>query len=73
MATIAFHGPNASQASRSWPAAAKEEEPREMREWRRANGDVRNSVPTAAALLQLMEGHGVPSVVMFNGIIGCPQ
>jgi hypothetical protein len=74
-ATIAFYGPNASRASKVAVGivTAEDKEPDEMRDWKVGNGDVRNDMAIAAAILEFMEKHGVLSVVMSDGLMGCPH
>jgi hypothetical protein len=75
MATVAFYGPDASRASKVAVGIimAEDEEPREMQEWKLAAGDVRNDVAIGAEILEFMEKHGVMSVVMSDGLMGCPH
>ena len=75
IATIAFYGPNATRASKVAVGIvmAEDEEPHEMRDWKVETGDVRNDMPIAAAILEFMEKHGVLSVAMSDGLMGCPH
>lgn len=74
-ATICFYGPDAKRATKVAVGivGADEEEPREMRQWTTATGDVRNNSAIAAEILGFMEKHGALSVIMTDGIIGCPH
>jgi hypothetical protein len=74
-ATIAFYGPDASRATKVVVGIVRSEheEVSELGKWQIVHGDVRNDVAIAAAMLEFMERHGVLSVAMSNGIIGCPH
>lgn len=75
VATIAFYGPNLSQATKVAVGIVPSEtaEPREVRDWKVENGDVRADPAIAQEILDFIEGHSVLSVVMTDGIIGCPH
>ena len=75
VATIAFYGPNLSQATKVVVGVVPSEnsEAQELRDWKVDHGDVRSDATVAAEMLEFMERHGVLSVVMTDGIIGCPQ
>ena len=75
VATIAFYGPNLSQATKVAVGIVPSEnaEPVEMRDWNVDRGDIRNDAGIAREILEFMEKHGVLSVVMTGGIIGCPH
>jgi hypothetical protein len=75
LATVAFYGPDASRASKvvAGIVHSEHEEARELCDWQLVNGDVRNDVAIAAAMLEFMEKHGVLSVVMSDGLMGCPH
>ena len=45
----------------------------ELGKWMIETGDVRNDVAIAAAMLEFMEKHGVLSVAMSDGLMGCPH
>ena len=74
-ATVAFYGPNLAQATKVVvgivPAAAAEVQ--ELRDWKVERGDVRSDAAVAREMLEFMEGNGVLSVIMTDGIIGCPH
>ena len=74
-ATIAFYGPNLSQATKVAVGIVPREnaEPAEMRDWQVDLGDVRNDAGIVREILEFMEKHGVLSVAMTGGIIGCPH
>ena len=75
VATIAFYGPNLSQATKVAAGIVPSEtaEPLEVRDWKVENGDVRVDPAIAQGILDFIEGHSVLSVVMTDGIIGCPH
>ncbi len=75
MATIAFYGPNLSQATKVAVGIVPSEnaEVGEMRDWKVERGDVRTDSGIAGEILEFMEKHGVLTVVMTDGIIGCPH
>jgi hypothetical protein len=75
VATIAFYGPNLSQATKVAVAIVPSEtaEPREVRDWKVESGDVRVDPTIAQEILDFIAGYSVLSVVMTDGIIGCPH
>jgi hypothetical protein len=75
VATIAFYGPNLSQATKVAVGIVPFEnaEVAEMRNWTVDHGDIRSDTGVAREILELMEEHGVLSVAMTDGIIGCPH
>src|SRR6202140_4504870 len=75
IATIAFYGPNLSQATKVAVGIVPSEsaEPREVRDWKVENGDVRADPAIVQEILDFIEGHCVLSVIMTGGIIGCPH
>ena len=75
VATIAFYGPNLSQSTKVAVGIVPSEtaEPREMRDWKVEHGDVRADPTIAQEILDFIESHSVLSVVMTDGIIGCPH
>ena len=75
VATIALYGPNLSQATKVAVGIVPSEtaEPREVRDWKVENGDVRADPAIAQEILDFIEGHSVLSVVMTDDIIGCPH
>jgi hypothetical protein len=74
-ATIAFYGPDASRATKVVVGIvpSEHEDVGELGKWTVENGDVRNDVAIAAAMLEFMEKHGVLSVAMSDGLMGCPH
>jgi hypothetical protein len=75
VATIAFYGPNLSQATKAAVGiiASEHEEAGEMRAWHVLSGDIREDIGTAREILEFIELHGARSVAMTGGIIGCPH
>src|SRR5262249_55680964 len=75
IATIAFYGPNISCATKVVVSIIPNEhaEPSELRDWQIVHGDVRNQPEIAAEMLAFMEIHGAKSVVMSDGLMGCPH
>jgi hypothetical protein len=75
VATIAFYGPNLSQATKVAVGIVpfKNEEVAAMRDWKVDHGDVRADSGIAQEILEFIEKHGALSVVMTDGIIGCPH
>ena len=73
--TIAFYGPNLSQATKVAVGImrSENEEATEMRAWRVLSGDIREDAGIAKEILEFIEQHGALSVVMTDGIIGCPH
>jgi hypothetical protein len=75
MATIAFYGPNLNQATKVAVGIMPSEdaEVKELRDWKVDHGDIRTDPTIAREILEFMEKHGVLSVAMTDGIIGCPH
>ena len=74
-ATIAFYGPDLVRASKVAVGIVPYEaaEVREMRAWQLETGDVRADAQIAQEILEYIEAHGALSVIMTDGIIGCPH
>src|SRR5260370_736863 len=74
-ATIAFYGPNLSQATKVAVGIVPSEDSDvdEMRDWQVENHDIRADPGVAREILEFLETHHVLSVVMTDGIIGCPH
>src|SRR5262249_37375597 len=73
--TIAFYGPNLSQATKVAVGIvpSENEAVEELRDWK---VDVETSAPTPALpreILEFIEKYQVRSVAMTDGIIGCPH
>jgi hypothetical protein len=75
VATIAYYGPNLTQASKVAVGIVPYEtaEPLEVRDWKVEKGDVRVDSAIAQQILDFIERQGVRSVIMTDGIIGCPH
>jgi hypothetical protein len=75
VATIAYYGPNLTQASKVAVGIVPYEtaEPLEVRDWKVEKGDVRVDSAIAQQILDFIERQGVRSVMMTDGIIGCPH
>src|SRR5271168_626379 len=75
LATIAFYGPNLSQATKAAVGIvpSENEEAGEMRAWHVLSGDIRDDIGIAEEILEFIEQHGALSVAMTGGIIGCPH
>jgi hypothetical protein len=75
MATIAFYGPNLSQATKVAVGIVRSENAGvdEVRDWKVERGDIRADPGIAREILEFMEKHGVLSVAMTDTIIGCPH
>ena len=74
-ATIAFYGPNLNQATKVAVGIVQSDraEPPEMRDWKVKDGDVRADPAILREILEFIESRGVLSVVMTDGILGCPH
>jgi hypothetical protein len=75
VATIAFYGPDLSRASKVTVGIvpAENTDVTAMYDWKLEKGDVRTHPGIAAEILDFIEQHGALSVVMTDGIIGCPH
>ena len=75
VATVAFYGPNLSQATKVAVGIVPSEgaEAEEMRDWHVTSGDIRENIGVAQEILEFVEKHGARSIVMTGGIIGCPH
>jgi hypothetical protein len=75
VATVAFYGPNLSQATKVAVGIVPFEnaEAAEMHDWKVDHGDVRADAGIAREILEFIEKHGALSVAMTDGIIGCPH
>ena len=74
-ATIAYYGPNLTRATKVAVGIAPSEnaELGEMRDWKVDRDDIRNDAAVGREILEFIAKHGVVSVVMTDGIIGCPH
>jgi ABC transporter substrate binding protein len=75
IATIAFYGPNLSQATKVTVGIVPSEnaEVKELRDWKVEHGDVRADPGIAREILEFIENRQVLSVAMTDSIIGCPH
>jgi hypothetical protein len=75
VATIAFYGPNLSQATKVAVGIVPSEnaEVKTMRDWKVERGDVRTDPGIAREILEFIQEQGALSVAMAGGIIGCPH
>jgi hypothetical protein len=75
IATIAFYGPNLSQATKVTVGIVPSEnaEVEELRGWKVDCGDIRADPGIAREILEFIEKHRVLSVAMTDGVIGCPH
>ncbi|HET9534087.1 MAG TPA: hypothetical protein VFP43_01920, partial [Mesorhizobium sp.] len=75
IATIAFYGPNLSQATKVTVGIVPSEnaEVEELRDWKVDCGDIRADPGIAREILEFIEEHRVLSVAMTDGVIGCPH
>ena len=75
VATIAFYGPDDFRASKVAVGVINADgaEPVALERWFSEHGDVRKDPAVQSEILQFVQGHGVKSVVMTDGIIGCPH
>src|SRR5436189_2244865 len=75
IATLAFYGPNLSQATKVAVGIVPSEnaEVEELRGWKVDRGDIRSDPDIARETLEFIEQHQVRSVAMTDGIIRCPH
>jgi hypothetical protein len=75
VATIAFYGPDLSQAPKVAVGIVPSEnaEVKTMRDWKVERGDVRTDPDIAREILEFIQEQGALSVAMTGGIIGCPH
>ena len=73
IATIAFYGPNLSQATKITVGIVPSEnaEVEELRDWKVNRGDIPGDPGIAREILEFIEKHRVLSVAMTDAIIGC--
>ena len=73
--TIAFYGPDNRLASKVAVAVIlrENEDAAALERWQSETEDVRMSAAIGEQVLAFLEQHGVTSVVMTDGIIGCPH
>ena len=75
LATIAWYGPDDSRASKVVVGIVRKDggDVVAMEKWRSPTVDVRNEEVIGAAILRYLQGQGVQSVVMSDGLLGCPH
>jgi len=75
VATIAFYGPDLSRASKVAVGIVAFEgaEAEDMTSWFSDEADVRHDPLIGQQIAEFIESHGVRSVAMGGGIIGCPH
>ena len=75
IATVAFYGPNLSQATKVTVGIVPSEnaEVEELREWKVDDGEIRADPRIAREILEFIDERRVLSVAMTAGIIGCPH
>jgi hypothetical protein len=75
IATVAFYGPNLSQATKVAVGIVPSENAavEELRDWKVDRGDIRSDPDIAREMLEFIEEHRVKSVAITDGIIGCPH
>ena len=75
IATVAFYGPNLSQATKVTVGIVPSEnaEVKELRDWKVDRGDIRADPGIVQEILEFIEQHRVLSVAMTDSIIGCPH
>jgi hypothetical protein len=72
--TIAFYGPDDRRASKVAVSIMRDHgELAELRRWFCDDGDVRNDEIAFAEITTFLRDHGVRTVAMMDGIIGCPH
>ena len=73
--TVAFYGPDNRFASKVAVAivTGEDEEAAALERWHSDTEDVRMSAAIGEQVLFFLEQHGVKSLVMTDGIIGCPH
>ena len=74
-ATVAFYGPNLTRATKVAVGIVPSENAGvgEMRDWKVDQGDVRNDPAVGREILEFIAKHGALSVVITDGVIGCPH
>ena len=74
-ATVAFYGSDASRASKVAVGILPQEngDVGELERWRSETGDVRTDAIIGQEILSFIKQHGVRTVVLSPGIIGCPH
>lgn len=75
MGTVIFYGPDNRRATKVAVSilAAPKSGPIELRRWFAETGDVRTDEAVLAEVTRFLREHGVHSVAMTEGILGCPH
>ncbi|MBY5364312.1 hypothetical protein HFO98_17480 [Rhizobium leguminosarum] len=75
MGTIAFYGPDNRRASKAAVSImpALHADPLDLRRWFAETGDLRTDETVIAEIAAFLRENEVKSVVMAEGIIGCPH
>lgn len=75
MATVALYGPGDRRATRVAVGILKAEgaEADPLERWASEEVDVRSDAGIARQIIEFIEAHGTKSVVLSDGIIGCPH
>ena len=75
LATIAWYGPDDSRANKVVVGIVRKDggDVVAMEKWRSPTGDVRHDELIGAAILLYLRQQGVRSVVMGDGLLGCPH
>lgn len=73
--TIAFYGPDDSRATKAAVAIIPDQhsDATEMRRWFAETGDLRKDDTIFGEIAAFLQEHEVHSVVMVDGILGCPH
>ena len=73
--TVAFYGPDNKRASKAAVGIipAEHAEPTHLERWYSDRHDVRHAREIGEAIIAFLNTHGVRSIVLSDGIIGCPH
>ena len=73
--TVAFYGPDDTRATKVAVGIvpAENAEPTQLERWFNDERDVRADAAIGKAILDFLAAHGVRSVALTGGIIGCPH
>lgn len=73
--TVAFYGPDNRRASKVVVGIKETErgEIADMRKWFGESGDLREDAVVGAEILAFLQSHRVRTVVVGDGILGCPH
>jgi hypothetical protein len=73
--TIAFYGPDDTRASKVAVSIVEDDhtEPTEIHRWFAETGDLRKDAAISAEIVEFLKFHGVHTVGMTSGILGCPH